>query len=108
MLIKQQKEAQEQDNNSLKENILQVEYEVHDARDLPYKNAEFNVVIDKGTLDAMLSDKQMGKKSCVKIISEASRVLAVDGEMISFAVGTVRVCIIFQISTYTFPIFLFL
>jgi len=79
MLIKQQKKSREKDKDSLKENILQVEYEVHDARALPYKDAEFHVVTDKGTLDAMLSDKETGKKSCIKIISEASRVLAVDG-----------------------------
>lgn len=109
MLIKQQKKSREKDKDSLKENILQVEYEVHDARALPYKDAEFHVVTDKGTLDAMLSDKETGKKSCIKIISEASRVLAADGEINSFTVGAVRMCVIFQLSTYTytFPMFSF-
>lgn len=58
---------------------LQVQYKVHDARDLPYNDKEFDVIIDKGTLDAMLSDKVQGAKNCVKIISEAARTLAIDG-----------------------------
>ena len=61
------------------ENGLQVDYKVHDARDLPYNDKEFDVIIDKGTLDAMLSDKAQGTKNCVKIISEAARTLAIDG-----------------------------
>ena len=70
-----------EDNQKAKksEHGLQVEYKVHDARDLPYNNKEFDVIIDKGTLDAMLSDKVHGTKNCVKIISEAARTLAING-----------------------------
>lgn len=57
-------------------------YEVQDARKLPYKNSYFHLIIDKGTLDAMLSDKDAGKANCIKIVSEASRVLAQDGYLV--------------------------
>lgn len=59
-------------------NRLQVEYKVHDARSLPYKDQEFHVIIDKGTLDAVLSDKLQGKSNCIKILSEAARILSPD------------------------------
>ena len=72
-----EKKGQQQRDNS--KDKLRVQYKVHDARDLPYEDKEFHVVMDKGTLDAMLSDKAEGKKNCIKIISEAARVLAVDG-----------------------------
>jgi len=61
---------------------LKVDYKVHDARDLPYKDGEFHVIVDKGTLDAMLSDKAQGKKNCIKIVSEAARTLAIDGYIV--------------------------
>lgn len=57
----------------------QVEYIVQDARDLPYKDEEFDIICDKGTLDAMLSDKVEGIGNCVKIVAEVGRVLARNG-----------------------------
>ena len=64
---------------SLENDDLDVEYEVADARDLKYKNNFFDLVIDKGTLDAMLSDKKMGVSNCVSIVKEVARVLSIGG-----------------------------
>lgn len=61
---------------------VNVEYKVHDARNLPYKTGEFDIVCDKGTLDAMLSDKVNGIKNCVRIVAESGRVLNTNGIMI--------------------------
>jgi SAM-dependent methyltransferase len=58
---------------------LKIEYLVHDARNLPYKDFSYDVIIDKGTLDAMLSDKEKGKENCIKIIAESARLLKLDG-----------------------------
>ena len=35
--------------------------------------------MDKGTLDAMLSDSNEGIQNCIQIVSEASRLLTVGG-----------------------------
>ncbi len=75
-LLCQQKEKKDGKAN------LRVDYKVHDARDLPYKDKEFNVIVDKGTLDAMLSDEVEGSRNCVKIVSEAARILRVDGYLL--------------------------
>ncbi len=74
-LLKKQQEEESQSKNR-----LSVEYKVHDARDLPYSDREFHVVIDKGTLDAMLSHKEDGKDNCIKILSESARILEENGE----------------------------
>jgi len=78
LLLRQQEEEQK-DTSEHAPKQLRVDYKVHDARDLPYKDSEFHVIVDKGTLDAMLSDKVEGKRNCIKIVSEAARILAVDG-----------------------------
>ena len=59
---------------------LAVQYQVLDARTLPYPKEYFDLIMDKGTLDAMLSDKAEGKPNCIKIVAEASRVLVNGGK----------------------------
>mmetsp|Transcript_12688 Transcript_12688/g.16960 ORF Transcript_12688/g.16960 Transcript_12688/m.16960 type:complete len:553 (+) Transcript_12688:111-1769(+) len=61
---------------------LEVDYIVADARELPYGNDEFHLVMEKGTLDAMLSDVKMGVPNCVNIVSEMARVLIEDGYLV--------------------------
>jgi len=61
------------------EKSLAVTYKVLDARELPYDQASFDLIMDKGTLDAMLSDKDEGNNNCIKIVSEASRLLKTGG-----------------------------
>lgn len=68
IVIQQLKEEDSHNNDE------RIEYTVLDARSLPYKNNEFDIILDKGTLDAMLSDKIEGKKNCIAIVREAARV----------------------------------
>lgn len=68
-----------QSQQTQKNDCLQVDYKVHDARNLPYESRSFQLVMDKGTLDAMLADKVEGRGNCVKIVSEAARTLVMDG-----------------------------
>ncbi|KAG7360276.1 methyltransferase domain containing protein [Nitzschia inconspicua] len=52
-----------------------LEYHVADARDLPHDDKSFDLVLEKGTLDAMLSDRDgNGPTNCRKIVSECARV----------------------------------
>ena len=58
-------------------------YEVVDARQLPYRDESFEMILEKGTLDAMLSDEDgNGPKNCRMIVSECARVLAIGGYII--------------------------
>jgi Methyltransferase domain len=49
-------------------------FEVTDARKLPYADGSFHLVMEKGTLDAVLSDTIAGVADCVQIVSECARV----------------------------------
>ena len=60
--------------------MLDVAFTQEDARDMPHKDGAFDLVIDKGTTDAMLSDKKHGVKFCVEIVAEMARVVAINGE----------------------------
>jgi SAM-dependent methyltransferase len=57
-------------------------FEVIDARELPYDSGSFDLILEKGVLDAMLSDAENGKENCLKILSECSRVMVYDGFMV--------------------------
>eukprot|EP00977_Amphora_coffeiformis_P016453 scaffold5108_cov172-Amphora_coffeaeformis.AAC.2 len=57
-------------------------FAVADARKLEYANGCFELILEKGTLDAMLSDKEEGTQNCVQIIRECARVLSVDGYIV--------------------------
>ncbi|CAN0178333.1 unnamed protein product [Scytosiphon promiscuus] len=55
-----------------------VEFMVLDARDLPFEAGSFDLVVDKGTVDAMLCDSS-GKDNARAICREAARVAAPGG-----------------------------
>jgi ubiquinone/menaquinone biosynthesis C-methylase UbiE len=59
---------------------IEVEYITADARKLPYPDCSFDLVLEKGTLDAMLSDKEDGESNCVLIMTECARVLKERGK----------------------------
>ena len=52
---------------------LDVTYVIEDARDMAYKDESFDLIIDKGTTDALLSDKEEGISNCVKVVAEMGR-----------------------------------
>ena len=58
---------------------LDVSYVVEDARKMPHKDESFDLIIDKGTMDALLSDRDLGVKNCVDVMSEMARVLSTGG-----------------------------
>ncbi|KAG7350634.1 methyltransferase domain containing protein [Nitzschia inconspicua] len=69
-------EQHRQDSEKGKEkSTVPLEYHVADARDLPHDDKSFDLVLEKGTLDAMLSDRDgNGPTNCRKIVSECARV----------------------------------
>jgi SAM-dependent methyltransferase len=59
---------------------ISISYEVADARKLPYKGESFDLLLEKGTLDAMLSGGDgSGSENCRQIVSECGRVLKKGG-----------------------------
>jgi hypothetical protein len=56
-----------------------LEFAVEDARKLSYLNESFELILEKGTLDAMLSNKEEGVANCVAIVTECARVLTIGG-----------------------------
>lgn len=61
---------------------IPLEFVVADARKLKFEPHSFELILEKGTLDAMLSDKVEGVKNCVQIMRECARVLAKEGFMV--------------------------
>jgi hypothetical protein len=55
-------------------------YEVGDARKLVYPDSSFELILEKGTMDAMLSDTAEGAENCRLIVAECARLLTVGGE----------------------------
>ena len=58
---------------------VSLDFETADARQLPYKDSSFACLLEKGTLDAMLSDPEHGQPNCIQIVSECARVLQTPG-----------------------------
>lgn len=65
------------DQNSLPKE-QRISYCVQDARSLTYDSNKFDIVLEKGTVDAMLCDKRNGFINVKNIIKEACRVLKKD------------------------------
>lgn len=61
---------------------LQVSFDSLDARDLPYSPNTYDLVLEKGTLDAMLSDEGEGKQNCIQIVKEMARVTNIGGSIL--------------------------
>uniref|UniRef100_A0A7S4ER94 Methyltransferase type 11 domain-containing protein n=1 Tax=Pseudo-nitzschia australis TaxID=44445 RepID=A0A7S4ER94_9STRA len=79
----QEEQQKNQLQSGAKQKGLPVHYEVADARQLSYENESFEMILEKGTLDAMLSDSDGGgQENCRKIVSECARVLKVGGYII--------------------------
>lgn len=58
---------------------IPLEYSCADARKLPYSDERFHFVLEKGTMDAMLSDSDQGSDNCRSIVAEMARVAARGG-----------------------------
>jgi hypothetical protein len=53
-----------------------LQFELMDARRIPRDDNSFHLIIEKGTLDAVLSDPVNGVSDCVQIVSECARVVS--------------------------------
>jgi ubiquinone/menaquinone biosynthesis C-methylase UbiE len=65
-----------------KKETIPLEFQKVDARNMPYSDEIFHMVLEKGTLDAMLSDRKSGSVNCQQIIRESARVLKTGGIMV--------------------------
>jgi SAM-dependent methyltransferase len=80
--------AQKQESKGLKSDDLAtldtiLEYQEADARKMPqYQDRSVELVLEKGTLDAMLSDKETGVANCIEIVKEIARVLTIGGYIV--------------------------
>jgi SAM-dependent methyltransferase len=56
-----------------------VTYEQGDARSLSYTNESFDIILDKGTIDAMMCSNDEGFDNARRICGEAARLLKIGG-----------------------------
>ena len=61
---------------------LQASFHSLDARSLPHAPNTFDLVLEKGTLDAMLSDQNEGRQNCIQIVKEMARVTNIGGSVV--------------------------
>jgi len=47
-----------------------------------FRSESFDLVLEKGTLDAMLSDTDVGEAGCVAIVTECARILKTGGYLV--------------------------
>jgi hypothetical protein len=80
-VIRMCKENQRLETNRMPNNCepFLVNYITADARKLKYPDCCFHLVLEKGTLDAMLSDTETGVDSCIQTMAESARVLKEGG-----------------------------
>lgn len=74
-----------QSGKTLKEDEVKAQYSKGDARKMPqYESSSFELVVDKGTMDAMLSSssRSVGLRNARQCISEAVRVLSSTGSFV--------------------------
>lgn len=76
-LIEELKTRQKASTNNTK--MIPLDYECEDARTLPYETGRFQFILEKGTMDAMLSEPDVGPDNCRAIVAEMARLVAVRG-----------------------------
>ena len=91
MITKQKEEAATQQATLSKKTAssssssIELVYKVADARKLPCPSLSFDLLLEKGTLDAMLSDSKEGAKNCRCIVAECARVMSAGGCLMVFS-----------------------
>jgi SAM-dependent methyltransferase len=73
---------QDDGDASAVDQLAPLAFSVEDARKMSFKDESFELILEKGTLDAMLSNKQEGVANCVNIVSECARVLSIGGYLV--------------------------
>ena len=79
---KKRKTNNTEQESSVQHTSSQLEFEKVDARKMPYADDTFHMVMEKGTLDAMLSDRESGSSNCQQIIRECARVVKTGGVIV--------------------------
>jgi SAM-dependent methyltransferase len=75
-------DKQKKEHHNSSSATLQASFDSLDARDLPYAQNSYDIVIEKGTLDAMLSDPEEGIRNCIQTVKEMARVTNVGGSIL--------------------------
>ena len=66
-----------------RQSATRVDFRAMDARHLvEFTDASFGLIIDKGTLDAMISDTEQGVEHCIAIVAQCARVLTAPGYLV--------------------------
>eukprot|EP00584_Thalassiosira_punctigera_P004976 CAMPEP_0172531968 /NCGR_PEP_ID=MMETSP1067-20121228/5178_1 /TAXON_ID=265564 ORGANISM="Thalassiosira punctigera, Strain Tpunct2005C2" /NCGR_SAMPLE_ID=MMETSP1067 /ASSEMBLY_ACC=CAM_ASM_000444 /LENGTH=528 /DNA_ID=CAMNT_0013316415 /DNA_START=152 /DNA_END=1738 /DNA_ORIENTATION=- len=84
-LIENQKGTLAKDNTQPQTpsvNELQPTFRALDARSLPFPSNTYDLILEKGTLDAMLSDEEEGLDNCIQIVKEMARVTSEGGTIL--------------------------
>ena len=63
-------------------NQLKPTFQALDARSLPFESNTWDIILEKGTLDAMLSDDDEGLHNCIKIVKEMARLTSEGGAIL--------------------------
>ena len=84
LIKQQQKKLEQEQQNSGKKDITQLQptFQALDARSLPFEQNTYDLVLEKGTMDAMLSDEVDGIPNCIKIVEEMARVTSEGGAIL--------------------------
>merc|ERR1712238_634778 len=77
---REQEQAQSTSSNAGQK--LQPTFQALDARSLPYAPNTYDLILEKGTLDAMLSDNEEGLSNCAQIVKEMARVTSDGGAIL--------------------------
>lgn len=59
-----------------------IDFQTEDARKMSYEDKSFEIILEKGTMDALLSDQKVGTANCQAVMAESSRVLTKGGYII--------------------------
>jgi len=86
-LIEEQKKEQEKEQSSESKDgestdNLRATFQALDARSLPFPSNTYDIILEKGTLDAMLSDEEEGVSNCILIVKEMARVTSEGGAIL--------------------------
>ncbi|KAL7535900.1 hypothetical protein ACHAXR_011574 [Thalassiosira sp. AJA248-18] len=89
---KKEQEQEQKQSSSAKDDTLQQSqnaddnlepsFRALDARSLPFSSNRYDLILEKGTLDAMLSDENVGLANCIKIVKEMARVTSDGGAIL--------------------------
>lgn len=71
----------EQDTTQSSEQLVP-SFQAMDARSLPLDSNSYDLILEKGTLDAMLSDENEGASNCIQIVKEMARVTSEGGAIL--------------------------